>query len=700
MKKFVLLLALIIVLPVAWFYIVGSGWLGSGWSSPPVTAGPRPVATPATGTREPQVLFGDLHTHTSYSLDAYLFSMRLVKGTGITTPADACDFARYCSGLDFWSINDHAEGLTPRVWADTLQVIRECNANAGDPAHPDMVSFVGWEWSNSERDDVPSHYGHKDGVVRTWEEGMAPVRPIAWKPQYPLAKAPAALLGLISLVDDVRATADLGWYTRESNSVRTCPDDVSARDLPLDCREVALTPLALYRKLDEWGFDSMVIPHGLAWGTTNPLTADFRTQLAQYEQRYQNLLEVYSGHGNSELFEDFQRIGFGADGEPFCPPATDNFTPCCQQAAVIARERCADPASNACDAEVETMVGRFLAEGPRAGRKVLDDTVPSDWQGCGQLRNTFQPASAYVPRMSAQYVLALGFDDRGREKRARFGLIGSSDIHQARPGPSYKESNRVLYTDHKGVGKGGVSPDVYRADKESGAFYYTGGLVAVHATGRDRDAIWGALSRRNVYATSGDRTLVWFDLLNGPRGEAPMGSQVAMAQAPVFRVRALGAFEQVPGCPDYTLAALGEARARSLCGGECFRPGDRRRAIDRVEIVRIRPQVSPDERIAPLIDDPWRTFDCSGSDAGFGCAVEFRDDEFAATKRPALYYARVIQEAQLLIQGDPFGCEYDEQGNCLARNYCIGDRASVDNDCLAEAQPRAWTSPIFVEYRN
>jgi hypothetical protein len=148
------------------------------------------------------------------------------------------------------------------------------------------------------------------------------------------------------------------------------------------------------------------------------------------------------------------------------------------------------------------------------------------------------------------------------------------------------------------------------------------------------------------------------------------------------------------------LAALGEARARSLCGGECFRPGDRRRAIDRVEIVRIRPQVSPDERIAPLIDDPWRTFDCSGSDAGTGCAVEFRDDEFAATKRPALYYARVIQEPQLLIQGDPFGCEYDEQGNCLARNYCIGDRASADNDCLAEAQPRAWTSPIFVEYRN
>ncbi|MGB1142343.1 MAG: DUF3604 domain-containing protein, partial [Halioglobus sp.] len=333
-----------------------------------------------------------------------------------------------------------------------------------------------------------------------------------------------------------------------------------------------------------------------------------------------------------------------------------------------------------------------------AGRKMVPDTVPEDWEGCGQLRNTFQPASAYVPRMSAQYVLALGFDEQGEQKRARFGFIGSSDIHQARPGASYKESNRVLYTDHKGVGQGGVSPDFYRADRESGAFYYTGGLVAVHARGRDRDSIWDALSQRNVYATSGDRTLVWFDLVNGPAGEAPMGSQVSMIEAPVFRVRALGAFEQVPGCPDYTLASLGEARAQALCGGECFRPGDRRKAVSRIEVVRIRPQVSPDETIAPLIEDPWRVFECPAEDGGAGCTVEFRDEEFAVTRRPALYYARVVQEPQLLIQGDPFGCQYDEDGNCLRREYCIGDRATADNNCLSEEEPRAWTSPIFVDY--
>jgi hypothetical protein len=190
--------------------------------------------------------------------------------------------------------------------------------------------------------------------------------------------------------------------------------------------------------------------------------------------------------------------------------------------------------------------------------------------------------------------------------------------------------------------------------------------------------------------------LVWFDLLNGPSGEVPMGSEVVMRGTPRFRVRALGAFEQQPGCPDFAVAALGEERLEELCRGECYRPGgDKRKAITRIEVIRIRPQVSPDERIAPLIEDTWRVYDCPAD--GQGCTVEFEDPEYDASGRPALYYARVIQQAEPLISGDPFGCTYDEEGNCVARNYCVGESATRDNNCLSEAEPRAWTSPIFLE---
>ena len=75
-----------------------------------------------------QILFGDLHVHTTVSADAFLFSLPMLTGAGAHPPSDACDFARHCAALDVWSINDHSSSISPQAWRDMVSSIRRCTA--------------------------------------------------------------------------------------------------------------------------------------------------------------------------------------------------------------------------------------------------------------------------------------------------------------------------------------------------------------------------------------------------------------------------------------------------------------------------------------------------------------------------------------------------------------------------------------------
>ena len=140
----------------------------------------------------------------------------------------------------------------------------------------------------------------------------------------------------------------------------------------------------------------------------------------------------------------------------------------------------------------------------------------------------------------------------------------------------------------------------------------------------------------------------------------PMGSQVALTQAPRFRVHAVGAFRQKPGCPEHSISALSPARLHHLCRGECYNPSDERKAIARIEVVRIRPQMGRDEAVADLIEDPWRVLHCD-PDAS-SCSVEFGDSEYPDAGRDTVYYVRAIQEPSLAVNGAQLRCEYDDTG--------------------------------------
>jgi hypothetical protein len=370
-------------------------------------------------------------------------------------------------------------------------------------------------------------------------------------------------------------------------------------------------------------------------------------------------------------------------------------------------------------------------DGLVAGHLAVPGARPEDWLDSGQCRDCFLPAFNYRPGGSSQYATALSDfgtrDADGDPRRFQFGFIASSDNHQARPGTGYKEFGRRGNTESRGArdatwrerlaGKP-VEPEplshpvdldlerqqlrAVEAERQA-SFFLTGGLAAVHAAGRSRDAVWDALRRKEVYGTSGGRTLLWFHLLNADDGDGrlhavPMGAEARVAGVPRFEARAVGAPQQLPGCPSFSQDALGPDEIARLCKGECFHPSGERKLVTRIEVVRIRPQVEPGEPVAGLIEDPWRVFPCPASQAG--CVVQFEDPDFPAAGRDTTYYVRAIEEPSQAVNAGNLRCEYDEAGRCVEVRPCFGDfRTAADDDCLGPVEERAWSSPIYVDAR-
>ena len=721
-------------------YVLGTGALVSG----PIAGSPEASAVSAAvvaerasnlrkaavdiGIAKPkQILFGDLHVHSTFSFDAFQLSLPMAQGEGAHPIADACDYARHCSALDFWSINDHGIALTPARWAQTVETIRQCNAVDGNASNPDTVAYLGWEWTQVGW--VPEqHWGHKNVILRDLEDDRIPARPITagFPPGTPpLAEtAPSPfLVGGMAAYEFSSGGPELARYLAELAANVPCEEGVAVRDLPLDCQEAAPTPEILFDKLDEWGHAAMVIPHGTTWGFYTPLGSSWDKQIApgMHDPNRQRIIEVMSGHGNSEEFRPYEDVITDADGTRRCPAPNHGYLPSCWRAGEIIEARCLadEESAEECGERAEVARQNYVDAYRNAGGNTVPGVEIAEWQDSGQCRDCFQPSFNHRPKSSVQYILALGRAGRDDDSgRFRFGMIAASDNHSARPGTGYKEVARAEFTEAR-FGNFIDTPLGYSAKSEpiahsvkpddefstaifalfeterGSSFFLNGGLAAVHSDGRSREEIWDAMQRREVYGTSGPRMLLWFDLLNGPTGAPqPMGSSVELSEAPIFQVRAVGSFEQKPGCPADAVSAMSADRIDRLCQGECYNPSDTRRPITRIEVVRIQPQLTEDDEIVGLIDDPWKIIPCPAD--GEGCRVAFTDPEYEALGRDVLYYVRAIEAPSLAVGADPLGCSYDEAGRCVELSSCR--ERPVDDDCLAETEERAWSSPIFIDW--
>ncbi|MEO1034770.1 MAG: DUF3604 domain-containing protein [Pseudomonadota bacterium] len=660
------------------------------------------------------IRFGDPRVYTTFSDQAFLLSLDEFGGQGPATLGDACDYARFCSAIDFWAATDHVATLTERRWRQTRETALQCQAvaNADQAGAHDV--FVGFSWPtttdaqlNRSRAIVLSDL---DTDVRLSRDGVK--------------NAPAAVAGYASrfrertellLRAPARRTLDYAAQSRETQRTFNCTPGSP------DCTDVSVAAdavLADYtaRAIPHW---SVVVDN--ARGDFLRHEADDLAPLGANE-----LFEIYSGYGSAEAFRGFRQSASDESGQTQCPTPNNRFTPMCFRAGELIAARCAaDGGDDAfCETRASRARQRFL-QAPRGGHRLLTDEPATAWRDAGQCRDCFLPSFHYRPLGSAQHRLAVReFDSNGAPIRRYLGFTATSASHRARPGSGYKERDRFLNTDAIRTRDqalfqlifGGTSR--YARDIEDNTFYplwpldpdaqpranveheraqsyrYSGGLTAVHAADDSRAALLDALARREVYATSGDRILLWFSIDNvGPRPR-PMGARVSADYAPRFHVSAAGALKQLPGCPDATEDLVGRQRLARLCRNECFHPAEERKLISRIEVVRIRPQTSPDESIENLIDDPWLTHVCEPEP--LGCRFEFSDPDYVSGARDVTYYVRAIESPSLAINGAGLRCEFDADGNCVATTPCTGDTSNPD--CLAPVEERAWSSPIYVEW--
>ena len=291
----------------------------------------------------------------------------------------------------------------------------------------------------------------------------------------------------------------------------------------------------------------------------------------------------------------------------------------------------------------------------------------------GQVTLCIHPTSMARDGLKKGLVLeeSLGFNPM------RFGLMASTDTHNSNPGDAEEWDYRGANSYMGSPAKARLS-DGLRQPKVANP----GGLAAVWAPENTRDALFDAMSRREVYATSGTRpTLRFFAGANLPEDLAQTGDLEAAYENGVPMGGTLNAEDGAPRLfvwatqdPDH--APL--AKIQIIKGW--LEDGEAREKVFEVACADTDANSACISTLAPV-----DLSDCSWSDTAGApeLRADWVDPNYDATHN-AFYYARVIQIPS---------CRWTTYDSLR-----LGQ--APPTDVPATITEMAWSSPIWISARD
>lgn len=589
-----------------------------------------------------QVFWGDLHVHTSLSMDAYNFGTRML-------PADAYRFARgdrvklkpldykvqLERPLDFAAVTDHASDAgatrlctdpdspsysTAKCVGYRAPIVFNKDAGVKDSVRKLAAKTGGLEPGSLSSADICGADGRLclDAEKKIWEQTQAAAA------EFDDTSSDCEFTTFVAY--EYTATPAL---TKIHRNVIFKNDKVTA--LPISYIDEP-DEKVLWRRLQQEciesgsGCDVLAIPHNPNLSNGNLFTVQYgdesieqQAEIARLRAALEPVVEVMQMKGDSECRNNMWNILGGND--------------------------------ELCDWE-----------------KIRS----ADTEDC--LNTTSQGAlvnEGCVSRLDyGRYALVEGLKEQQRigVNPYQFGFIGSTDTHNGTPGAT--EEWRSNIPDSRPNPQAGRNP---------------GGMVAVWAEENTRDSIFEALRRREVYATSGPRMSVRLfageaidkEICSSPslvekayQQGVPMGSVVTgsgtVGAAPSFVLTA----QRDPGTADHPGNLL--QRAQIIKGWTDSKGNIHQQVTD----------IAGGDNTAAV-----NTENCETSGPGHQqlCAV-WKDPNFDP-KQNAVYYARVVENPSCRTTG--WACSVTDPGK--RPSWC------ESNEVEMVTQERAWTSPIWYQ---